>query len=160
MLQKLQEARQTAQTITARSGKKHFFFIIRQCFSCFYILIYICLWFSGVSLNKAWQTEFLKSYPDLNVDWKSVLSRYNYHFGNLDSIGQNVQPKDLGSSGKYIFIIFICIKSIKIKRGNYLNLKNKGGNYSKVETVQGRVLFNFEHFGPKVTEHKHQISPS
>ena len=59
--------------------------------------------FSGVSLNKAWQTEFLKSYPDLNVDWKSVLSRYNYHFGNLDSIGQNAQPRDLGSSGKYIF---------------------------------------------------------
>ena len=27
MLQKLQEARQTAQTITARSGKKHFFFL-------------------------------------------------------------------------------------------------------------------------------------
>ena len=26
MLQKLQEARQTAQTITARSGKKHFFY--------------------------------------------------------------------------------------------------------------------------------------
>ena len=34
MLQKLQEARQTAQTISARSGKK-LFFIIRQCFSCF-----------------------------------------------------------------------------------------------------------------------------
>ena len=63
----------------------------------------------GVSLNKAWEKEFLKSYPDLNVDWKSVLSRYNYHFGNLDSISQNAQPKDLGSSGKYIFIIFIIM---------------------------------------------------
>ena len=72
MLQKLQEARQTAQT-TARSG---------------------------ISLNKAWQTEFKKSYPDLNVDWKSVLSRYNYHFGNLDTIG-NAQPRDQGS-GKFI----------------------------------------------------------
>ena len=70
-------------------------------------------------MNKAWEKEFLKSYPDLNVDWKSVLSRYNYHFGNLDSIGQNAQPKDLGSSGKYIFMIFkimyLVLKSIKDK---------------------------------------------
>ena len=85
-------------------------FTCNKC-NCFqlYIHIYISLWFSGVSLNKAWQTEFLKSYPDLNVDWKSVLSRYNYHFGNLDSIGQNAQPKDLGSSGKYISLIFKVI---------------------------------------------------
>ena len=76
-------------------------------------------------MNKAWQTEFLKSYPDLNVDWKSVLSRYNYHFGNLDSIGQNAQPKDLGSSGKYIFIIFKIIYVHSIKSiCNTASLKN------------------------------------
>ena len=67
MLQTLQETRQTAQTISARTG---------------------------VSLNKSWQTEFKKLYPDLNVEWKGVLSRYNYHFGNLDTIGQTPQPRE------------------------------------------------------------------
>ena len=74
MLQKLQEARQTALQVIAASK-------------------------SGISLNKAWQIEFKKSYPDLNVDWKTVLSRYNYHFGNLDTIG-NAQLRSEQSSGK------------------------------------------------------------
>lgn len=66
MLQKLQEARQVAQGIVARSGHT-------------------------LSLNKTWRDEWQKLYPDLNLDWRTVLSRYNYHFGNLDTISSSLK---------------------------------------------------------------------
>ena len=93
MLQKLQEARQTALQVIATSK-------------------------SGISLNKAWQTEFKKSYPDLNVDWKTVLSRYNYHFGNLDTIG-NAQLRSEQSSGNafYTYILLHLFYAIKLSLG-------------------------------------------
>ena len=90
MLQKLQEARQIAQRTSARSG---------------------------ISLNKAWQTEFKKSYPDLNVDWKSVLSRYNYHFGNLDTIG-NAQLRDQGSDSNHADLSKESLNKDTIENGN------------------------------------------
>lgn len=65
MLQKLQETRQIAQSLVAKS--------------------------SGLSLTRAWKDEWKKAYPDLEVDWRTVLSRYNYHFGSLDSL--NVQSE-------------------------------------------------------------------
>ena len=60
MLQKLQETRLIAQELVAKS--------------------------QGLSLTKAWQDEWKKFYPDMSIDWRSILSRYNYHFGNLDTI--------------------------------------------------------------------------
>ena len=60
MLQKLQETRLIAQDLVAKS--------------------------QGLSLTKAWQDEWKKYYPDMTIDWRSILSRYNYHFGNLDTI--------------------------------------------------------------------------
>ena len=50
MLQTLQETRSTAQAIVARSGRE-------------------------VSLTKAWKEEWTKAYPDLSLDWRTVLSR-------------------------------------------------------------------------------------
>ena len=31
-----------------------------------------------------WKEEWNKLYPDLRVDWRTVASRYNYHFGGID----------------------------------------------------------------------------
>ena len=33
------------------------------------------------SLSRYWRQEWEKIYPDLNIDWKQVISRYHYHFG-------------------------------------------------------------------------------
>ena len=46
MLQKLQEARQTAQTITARSGKEHFFY--HPAMICLLLAVYTNLYLSLV----------------------------------------------------------------------------------------------------------------
>ena len=64
MLQKLQETRIMAQNLSAKTG---------------------------ISLTKAWKEEWRRAYPNLNVDWRTVLSRYNYHFGNLDTISNQLK---------------------------------------------------------------------
>ena len=35
----------------------------------------------GLSMTRQWRVEWEKLYPDLNIDWKQVISRYHYHFG-------------------------------------------------------------------------------
>ena len=71
MLKSLQETREIAKSITIRSNRE-------------------------ISLTKAWKDEWKKAYPDLNLDWRTVLSRYHYHFGNLDSITEAPnEPKEI-----------------------------------------------------------------
>ena len=35
----------------------------------------------GLSMTRQWRLEWEKLYPDLNLDWKQVISRYHYHYG-------------------------------------------------------------------------------
>ena len=69
MLQKLQETRQIAQALVTKSGRE-------------------------ISLTKAWKQEWTKAYPDLNLDWRTVISRYHYHFGTLDSVNESGGSSD------------------------------------------------------------------
>ena len=45
-------------------------------------------------------------YPDLNSDWRSIVNRYNYHFGSIDSLNPNFDDpeklleQDLGAAAK------------------------------------------------------------
>ena len=34
-------------------------------------------------MGPVWRDEWTKMYPDLKVDWRTVISRYNYHFGGI-----------------------------------------------------------------------------
>ena len=36
---------------------------------------------TGAELTQRWRAEWEAAYPDLDVDWKQILSRYHYHFG-------------------------------------------------------------------------------
>merc|ERR1712064_244288 len=38
----------------------------------------------GETIGVAWKEEWTKMYPDLKVEWRTVISRYNYHFGGID----------------------------------------------------------------------------
>ena len=35
----------------------------------------------GLSMTRQWRVEWEKLYPELNIDWKQVISRYHYHYG-------------------------------------------------------------------------------
>jgi hypothetical protein len=37
-------------------------------------------------VGRLWRDEWQKMYPDLASDWRSTVSRYNYHFGSIDSL--------------------------------------------------------------------------
>jgi hypothetical protein len=37
---------------------------------------------SGAELTQRWRAEWEAAYPDLDMDWKQLMSRYNYHFGS------------------------------------------------------------------------------
>ncbi len=37
---------------------------------------------SGSELTQRWRAEWEALYPDLDIDWKQVVSRHNYHFGS------------------------------------------------------------------------------
>jgi hypothetical protein len=37
---------------------------------------------SGAELTQRWRAEWEAAYPDLDMDWKQLISRYNYHFGS------------------------------------------------------------------------------
>ena len=50
------------------------------------------------ALGPVWKEEWSKMYPDLKVDWRTVCSRYNYHFGAIDeqnsSLNESSNPTD------------------------------------------------------------------
>jgi len=33
-------------------------------------------------------------YPDMNGDWKSIVNRYNYHFGSIDSLNPDFEDPE------------------------------------------------------------------
>ena len=62
---------------------------------------------SPQSLGRLWKEEWQKMYPEFSGDWKSTVSRYNYHFGNIDSLNPDFEdpekllkpiPGDTGNS--------------------------------------------------------------
>lgn len=63
-------------------------------------------------------------YPEFNGDWKSTVSRYNYHFGNIDSLNPDfddpeklleAMPGDTGNSSigsaNKVSTSFLCDES-------------------------------------------------
>ena len=53
---------------------------------------------SGDSIATAWKEEWTKMYPDLKVEWRTVISRYNYHFGGIDEQENALKKRNSASS--------------------------------------------------------------
>ena len=45
-------------------------------------------------MGVAWKEEWNKMYPDLKVEWRTVISRYNYHFGGLDGQDNSLASRE------------------------------------------------------------------
>ncbi len=50
-------------------------------------------------LTRKWKEEWKRLFPSLDVDWKLVVSRYNYHFGNVDGL-QDSSSRDINDGAE------------------------------------------------------------
>ena len=51
----------------------------------------------GETIGVAWKEEWTKMYPDLKVEWRTVISRYNYHFGGIDEQENSIASRESSS---------------------------------------------------------------